>query len=364
MSLENGDQVLPDEAFSELEGFAGSTEEEDAAKADSANGEQELNDKSAELVDQDTDQDQDQDTDQDQDQDQDQDTDVDADADGDSDFADEPKPKPKPRESKKEKFEQYSRSVQKRINKEVKQREQLRAQNDALQGRLDRMEHQFHSKNEADVRASQDAQDNQESQVLANRIRNATTMKRQMLEDGEYEQVAQVDNDIMQMKIMQSKNEDRIRYSQQQAQQQQQAQYQQQQAPQYQQQQVPQYQNEEPVPSLQTEWISGNARFGPDPAYTQFVNSTYDQMMEEGYDPESSETYREIDKRLNRTRSGSSVGARRRNAPAPTPGTGSAQRTGRSTGLTEADKVNMRNWGLDPSSSSVRKEWMANKTRR
>jgi len=379
MSIENGEQILPTGAFEEFDDFEDQTKAEEDAYENQINEEQELNDKNTARLQGDPDpEDEDEDADvsiddtadadgddtsdeetsaETETEDEDEDADADADAVSDEDAkakTEEAKAQAKVAKddlSKKEKFERYSRSVQRRINKEVKQREVLRAENDQLRQRLDGIENKLNTE-----------QEQSEVNVLANRIRNATSIKQQLLEDGEYEQVAQVDNDIMQMKIHQSKLEER---AQQQAYQQQPQQQQPQ--PQQQQQQVPQVE----VPSIQTQWIKGNKRFGQDQAYTNYINTTYDQMLEEGYDPEREDMYAELDRRIGRKQSVASKPAsklrptKKRPQSAPTPNVASAQKSsGKTKGLTEADKTNMKNWGLDVTDVDVRKEWLANKRKR
>jgi len=263
------------------------------------------------------------------------------------------KQEPEQELTKKEEFERYSRSVQRRINKEVKQREDLRRENEELKKRFDELENRL-SRQDSDS----------EAVVLDNRIRNATSMKQQLMEDGEYEKVAQVDNDIMQMKIHQAKLEERAQneqYQDQNPQQYEENQYAEQQA-----------QQEEYVPDIQKQWINNNDRFGRDEAYTQYVNTTYDAMIEEGYDPESQSMYVELNRRtgtkplrstnnMQRNTQAQRPAPRTRPKAAPAPNTGQAQASAKPTGLTEADKHNMRNWGMDPNDPSTRKEWLANK---
>jgi len=94
-------------------------------------------------------------------------------------------------------------------------------------------------------------------------------------------------------------------------------------------------------------------------------------MLEEGYDPEERSMYLELNRR---TGTKNPVPQQRTQQPqqrqqtkprrqaAPTPNVSQAQsRSKTRSGITEADKVNMRNWGMDPNDPTVRKEWLANK---
>lgn len=280
-------------------------------------------------------------------------------------------------------MEKYSKSVQRRINKEVRQREELKSENAAMRERLERLEQSFQQQ-ESDKQHDKEQSD---YDVLTNRIRNATSMKQQLLEEGDYTELAKVDDDIVQMRIYQSKLEDKINQRKQEEKNAQTQQYQQ--APQYQQnqqyQQPQQYtdqyaqqqQQQAPVeiPDVQRTWITNNDRYGKDKAYSQYVDTMYDQLMEEGFDPEDESTYEELN-----SRTGSQVQfraanqqqqqqpqqqqQRRQAAPAPNSSRAQPQTSKRSGRLTEADKINMRNWGLDVNNESVRKEWLRNKGNR
>lgn len=283
-------------------------------------------------------------------------SDVDADVDNKDEF------------TKKEKFERYSRSVQRKINREVKKRETLRVENEALRQRLDTIEN----------RLSSEATESQAA-VLANRLNNATIIKQQLMEDGEFDQVAKVDNDIIQMRIQQNKLEEQRTQTQDTDNTRTESQQQETESRTTQTQQT---QQDTYVPDLQTQWIASNERFGKDAAYTNYVNSVYDALVEDGYDPESESLYEELNVRTGTkpaakadsedsndaettaktTESKPKPKPKPRPQSAPTPNVTQAQKPARNVNsITEADKINMRNWGLDPNSKEVRKEWLANK---
>lgn len=369
MGIENGQQVLPTEGFD----FADDTDDEIKAYEDQINDEQEINDKNTATLEVDdvddagdVDSEGDSEVNEEDQPSDDSDSVAETGSDGDksenadSDTADSDDTERKGEEaaeskreetevSKKEKFERYSRSVQRRINKGTKQREALRSENEALRSRLDKIENKI----------TTDGQES-EANVLANRIRNATTIKQQLLEEGEYEQLAQVDDDIIKMRIHQAKLDERSQQQQYEGN----AQLDQPAQP------VQPQQSQVEVPSLQTEWINGNTRFGQDKSYTDYVNSTYDTLVDEGYDPENASMYEELNKRTGtaplkvaaqRATAKPKPAARVRPQSAPTPNVNQSQKSSRPKGLTEADKINMRNWGLDPSNVDARKEWISNK---
>lgn len=370
MSIESGQQVLPTDGFDD---FADETQEETAAFANQINEDQEINDDNVatlELDDSEGPDDVDTGTEGDDSEAAEKaETETAEDVDEDADEADaneseaaeaaeaaedkQDVAKPEDTYTKKEKFEKYSRSVQRRISKEIKQREILRTENEALKNRLDSIENKL----------QKETQDS-EANVLANRIRNATSIKQQLMEDAEYDQVAQVDNDIMQMKIMQAKMEERA----------QQGQYTDPNTAESDKAEAPQEPapNKEPidVPEAQTQWIKNNDQFGKNKPFTAYVNATYDMLLEEGYDPEDESMYKELDVRTNNI----PVAAKPTPTPkpkptskprpqsAPTPNVGQAQRTAASKNtITEADKINMKNWGLDSTDKAVRQEWLKNK---
>jgi hypothetical protein len=234
---------------------------------------------------------------------------------------------------------EYSRKVQRRINKEVKQREQLRAENAALQQRFNELE--------ARLQTNQTASN---KDIVENRLRNATAMKQQMLDEGENERVVQIDNDIMDMKIYlrdleaQAKTQPNV-------------------SPQgYPPQQQQHQQQEVYIPTPQKDWMDKNTRFNKDAGYTAYVNEEYDKLVDEGYDPEDASLYEELDSRIGRKTENKPLG-KKRPTPAPSPNTAAPTSGVRSKKgkLTAEDKRNMMNWDLDPNNAEVRKEWLRNK---
>jgi hypothetical protein len=277
----------------------------------------------------------------------------------------EPGNKPaEPELSKKDKFDRYSRSVQRRINKEVKQREQLRAQNEELRHRLENVESHMSQNYE---RQEQDKFQS-ELNTLTNRIKNASAIKAQLLEDGDYAQLAKVDDDIMQMRIHQARLEERdqnIKYA---------AEQQRNGNQQGQQEYDPntQYENQDPnqkaqeyIPEVQKQWINSNKRYAQDSNYAQYVDNVYDDLLDEGYDPESGNLYQELNKRTGtrpqQIRQPNQQASRPQAAPAPNVAQAQARSTGNAKGITESDKVKMRNWGMNPNDPNTRKEWLRNK---
>jgi len=246
-------------------------------------------------------------------------------------------------EAKSDDREEYSKNVQKRINREVRKRGDLERKNEELQRRLDAIE----GKMEVNDTSNQAA-------ILSNRIRNATAIKNKYLEDGEYAKASQVDSDIMDMKIMQRDlakrkqqaedfvaNPDDYR-------------------------DPTQEQSQPEIPQIQKDWITGNRRFQTDPGYQAYVNETYDTLLDEGYDPEHKSLYQELDRRIGRVQakpdtSQGQVKKRPEAAPPPNAGKQTTEKKN-SNKLTGQDISQMKQWGLDPSDPKVRKEWLRNRS--
>jgi hypothetical protein len=207
-----------------------------------------------------------------------------------------------------------------------------------------------------------------ELNTLTNRIKNASAIKAQLLEDGDYAQLAKVDDDIMQMRIHQARLEERdqnIKYA---------AEQQRNGNQQGQQEYDPntQYENQDPnqkaqeyIPEVQKQWINSNKRYAQDSNYAQYVDNVYDDLLDEGYDPESGNLYQELNKRTGtrpqQIRQPNQQASRPQAAPAPNVAQAQARSTGNAKGITESDKVKMRNWGMNPNDPNTRKEWLRNK---
>lgn len=249
--------------------------------------------------------------------------------------------------AEKDKFnpEEYSRNVQKRINREVRKRGDLQRQNDELQRRLNILEGRMHQSDSTN-----------QIGVLDNRIRNATSMKNKFLEDGEYAKASQVDNDIMDMKIA---RRDLARVQRQNQRDMEDPNYGVEDF-----QQGTDNQSDVEIPQIQRDWITGNNRYQNDQSYAAYVDSTYDALLEEGYDPEHKSLYQELDRRIGRTNDQKPAENRqkKRDEAAPPPNDGKqAPANNKKSSLTKDDIAHMRNWGLDPSDPKVRKEWLRNK---
>jgi len=239
----------------------------------------------------------------------------------------EPNEEPGKEEPPKPEFdkEEYGKKVQKRIDKltyEVKSRD---TELEQLRKRLDDFERQ---RQEAD-------RDNEQNQ-LTSKIVELRRQKVNALEMGEYETAADIDDQIIELKVSQRKEpkqEPRQSVQQQPAEEQQQVM----------------------IPEAQQEWLDSNDWFfNPRKAQQkEKANAIYLKLVDEGYDPEHPDTYVELDKRMN---------TKRQQAPSPAGVDRGAAATGNGKVVfTAADKQKMMAWGLDPNNPEQRKEYLKNK---
>jgi len=235
----------------------------------------------------------------------------------------EPKDEPETKPVKKDKTdedEDYSRKVQKRIDKLVAERNIERQRAQELQDRLERIEHRFAESDAYYERANQE-----------DKVKQLRKAKIEAMEMGEFDRVADIDDEIMELRTKPKPVQQR-------------------------QQTVPQQQAPE-LPEAQQAWLAENDWFyNPHKAaLKEKANQTYLKLVEEGFDPEDSETYAELDKRLN---------VKRTQAAPPPAGVnrGSATTSSGNAGKFTADDARfMRDWGLDPNDPQARAEFLKQK---
>ena len=203
-------------------------------------------------------------------------------------------------------LENYSEGVQKRINQQTAKRKQaseeaqaavqyarqVQQQNEQMKVRLAQLDQGYRTEYEGRI-VSQEAQ-----------AKKALT---EAHEAGDYERVADAQSAISQVaiekerlrvqkaKAAQSAQQEKVNAQQQQQQQQQQHQQQQQQ------QQQPQPQPQQRQDPRLEKWLSNNDWFGKDRILTRAAQAIHEQLvLEEDYDPSSSDYYTEIDQRIRR----------------------------------------------------------------
>lgn len=237
---------------------------------------------------------------------------------------DEPKDEPEAKPVKKDKTdddEDYSRKVQKRIDKLVAERNIERQRAQELQERLERIENRF-----------AEADNAYEQRTISDRIAALRRQKVEAMEIGEFDRVADIDDEIMELRTMPR--------------------------PAQQQRQQPVQQQAPELPEAQQAWLAENDWFY-NPAKAQLkekASQAYLKLVqEEGFDPNEPETYAELDKRLN---------VKRTQAAPPPAGVnrGGATNSG-NTGakFTAEDARFMRDWGLDPNDATARAEFLKQK---
>ena len=221
-------------------------------------------------------------------------------------------------------LENYSESVQKRINQLTAKRkqaseeaqaavqyaQQVQQQNVQMKSRLAQLDQGYRTEYEGRITS-------QESQA-----KKALT---EAHEAGDYERVTEAQSALSQIAIEKERLRVQKARAAQSAQQekanaQQQQQQQQQQQPQQQQPQQPQRQD----PKLE-KWLSKNDWFGKDRILTRAAQAIHEQLvLEEDYDPNTSDYYTEIDQRL-RKEMPNKFQSKQRNAQVVTPASGNGR---------------------------------------
>lgn len=224
------------------------------------------------------------------DQDQDQEEGVEVSSDGEE----ETRTKVRKKSSGDDELENYSESVQRRINQLTAKRKQaseeaqaavqyaqtIQQENAQMKQRLQQMSAGYNTEAEGRLKA-------QEAQ--------ATRAYAEASEAGDYDRAAKAQQALAQIAVAKDKVQARkANVDRQRAQEQQPAQVQQQQAPP--QQQAPAQRD----PKLES-WLDKNSWFGTDRIMTRAAQAIHEQLvLEEDFDPTSSDYYKEIDSRMRR----------------------------------------------------------------
>lgn len=225
-----------------------------------------------------------------------------------------------------EEEEQYSRKVQKRIDKLVYERNIERQQREQLEQRLADLERHHYEQQTA--KATND---------IAARLAELKKEKSEYLEIGETEKVSEIDDEIIELKLQ-------ARLQSQQAQQQ------------------PREQAPAGIPPAQQSWLEQNDWFyNPVKAdKKRQADNIYLSLVKEGFDPNDSETYDELDRRL----SNGKANHRATNQPsalAPDRGKATQSAGGRAGTISREELLVMRELNLDPNNEAHRRAWIANR---
>lgn len=125
-----------------------------------------------------------------------------------------------------------------------------------------------------------------------------------------------------------------------------------------------------PVPDEQKKWLESNNWYGKNKARSDYANKEYLQLVSDGYDPEDTDIYDELDKRLSGGTSDDNVDndnvaiddeRDERPPPPAAPNRGNSNKNRKKNTFTNSDKQKMRDWNLDPNDPAQRKAWLAEK---
>ncbi len=252
----------------------------------------------------------------------------------------------------------YSRRVNKRIDKltyerniereaRAKEREEFlaaqakfQAEQDDLKAKLEELLQ--HRQKEVEV---------QTDQQLEQRKKELLQRKRDALEIGEYDEAANLDDELMDIKIQQREKKARVAEDKP-------AVKTQPESVRQANQEVPEAPKPEPVaniPQAQLDWAKNNQWIYDNTnqkSRIEKAQKVFDRMLlDEGFDIEDPDTFVELDRRL------------KRETPPPVGGVnrGEVVEPDKKTGFTQADRKKMIDWGLDPNDPAQRKEWLKNR---
>jgi hypothetical protein len=232
--------------------------------------------------------------------------------------------------------EQYSRRVQKRINKltgDIKSREQLLADERAARQLLEQENQR--------LRELHQKYESESSSQLDDLIKSKNARRLELLNEGDFENALKIEDEIFTLREQKLK-------------------------PQVLQQQpkpepTAQQQSDQVNAAMQA-WYDANPWFDHDPktkdAASRRVYDAFAELRTEGYQIDDPETYGELNKRLAQPAKES-----RPRQPSYEPGNDGGQASPPPARLTDTDLRNMRKYGLDPNNPVHRSRWNQSKAR-
>ena len=115
------------------------------------------------------------------------------------------------------------------------------------------------------------------------------------------------------------------------------------------------------IPQAQQTWLEQNDWFynPAKAAQKQKANEAYLKLLDEGFDPEDSDTYQELNQRIGMTEKPKPPAVRPPSGVGPDRGSAVGERNG--VKFSDIDAAKMRRWGLDPNDASQRAEYLKNK---
>jgi len=240
--------------------------------------------------------------------------------------------------------ESYSRRVQKRIDKLAYERNverELRLKDSAELAALKAQTEEFRQEIEALKQFRQKEAEQQTNLELEQKRQELIKRKKEALEIGDYDEVALVDDDLMDIKLQLRQKPEPVKQTQPEP-------------------VKPAPKEPEPVqepvvniPKALQDWEANNP-WVYDPkqaARLEKTNKIYQALLEDGYEADDPDTFIQLDKRLKRETPPAVSGVDR----------GEVVGTTAQTGFSAQDKTLMREFGLDPDNPVHRKEWIKNR---
>lgn len=214
----------------------------------------------------------------------------------------------------------HSKKVQKRIDKLVYERNVEREEKARLAAEA------------AQLRAELDKYAQKDNESLAERQKELAKQKVAALEEGDYERVAEIDDEVMDIKVRLNSPS--------------------QQAPQP----VPQQQQTTQAPSHVAAWEQKNQWIFENSPKAQFAKQKFNELVQQGYDYNDPDTLAELENILSKQF--------KREVP-PSPGVVDRGYTvgndDSNTGFSSRDKSDMEDFGLNPNDPKHRAMWVKNK---
>jgi len=240
--------------------------------------------------------------------------------------------------------ESYSRRVQKRIDKLAYERNverELRLKDSAELAALKAQTEEFRQEIEELKQFRQKEAEQQTNLELEQKRQELIKRKKEALEIGDYDEVALVDDDLMDIKLQLRQKPEPVKQTQPEP-------------------VKPAPKEPEPVqepvvniPKALQDWEANNP-WVYDPkqaARLEKTNKIYQALLEDGYEADDPDTFIQLDKRLKRETPPAVSGVDR----------GEVVGTTAQTGFSAQDKTLMREFGLDPDNPVHRKEWIKNR---
>ena len=226
-------------------------------------------------------------------------------------------------DSKQDDTEEYSKKVNKRINKLVAERNIERDENTKLRDRLDKLEQSQHEATQERVNSDIDS-----------RVADIKRRKMAHMDDGEYEKAEELNDELLDLKIKKHQPAEV--------------------QPEQQYQQSEQYQQ----PQAEVEWTKNNDWFNSNsnPSRSNYAKALFSDLLQEGYDPNDAELYSELDERL-----GNKPPQREKPPLQAVPDRGTVTGSSKQVKFTQRDTQLMRDYGLDPNNTDHRTAWLENK---